>query len=160
MKKIAGFILCVSIVLNSGIAAFSAVMPYACVKPAVYSDSSHLSKLIGSVLQPLENMNRQIRDNNPFVPNLAAMPNPSTTSDGKCPSVIITTNDNNSLNMRQNNTAAQGIYAHGFNPLSFGAPRIFPPPGLVTSVNSLYLQYLVFLAKSNLPWTIDFPYKG
>lgn len=159
MKKITGLILTLSIIFNTGIAAFSAPMPSPRVNPVVVDDSARLS-VMGSVLRHIEQLSDQVRNSNPLVPNLVPAPADNNSAEPQT-AAIFRTSENKLPDIRQSaGKAAPAASGHGLDPQSFGAPRIFPPPGWTSCVNSNYLQNLVFLAKSNLPWAIDLTRKG
>ena len=160
MKKATGFFLALSILLNSGIAAFSAVIPDTGVTPVAVVGNSQTAKLVSSVFGPLRAMDRQARNDNPLVPNMLAYPSSCNNPRGGSEKNIITTTDNRPSNIRQDSGTAQKAPVQGFTAACFVRPEIFPPPGFIACVNCLYLQYFVFLAKSNLPWEIAIALRG
>ncbi len=156
MRKTAGVILAFCILLNSGIAAFSAVIPDVCLIPAVKSGNSQMAKLFSSVFNPLSAVNLQVCNDNPLVPKLNPFPSPSSSRDNCSSKNIITSTDNSASSIMRDRGTVQKASVPGIDPACFVIPQVFPPPGFIKCVNCLFLQYLVFLAKSNLPWEIGF----
>jgi len=160
MKRVTGLILVISLLLNAGTAAFCSALPGACARPAVSHGKYQLAKLLSSVRGPFQAMNAQVESDNPLVPNMFASSRPDDGSGtGRALKNLITATDNRSAkNIRMDSGNTERNSALGYSPASFDEPRVFPPPGLETCVNYLYLQYFVFLAKANLPWEIVFSY--
>ena len=109
---------------------------------------------------PLEEMAGQMQNDNPLAPNLKSCPKPETGADACAAKKIAIPFNNKTLNMDKGESGSPAAELARLYSSSFERPRIFPPPGFETCVNSLYLQYFVFLAKANLPWETVVAPKG
>jgi len=159
MKRITGLVLALSLVFNCATAALCALLPETAGASVVSSGSSQLSKLFSSVFTPITNVDSQLKNDNPLTPNILARSAASGDQGGAATASIITASGERSAGLRSDDGGGK-TFAAAPALSSCDRQKIFPPPGLTTCVNSQFLTYLVFLAKSNLPWEIVVPCKG